>query len=67
MKYVVWYKDPHTGRKSYTAHGSGMKYGVFDKRYAHRYPTRKAAKADVPVYDGSADIEKRTGVEWVLR
>lgn len=67
MKFVSWYIEPASGRCVYLADapdGEGYIYTPFIQ-HAKRFDSFDAAKKSTPVYDGSAGIESRTGVERV--
>lgn len=64
--WISWYRGPrpHDEVMYLVRYGDGEGFYYSRKRVlAEVFPTREAALAVTPVYDGSADIEGRAGVE----
>lgn len=74
-KFVSWYRAPLSDHVEYLAYMQPTDYqgwqddgGFFYTRVlanAHRFDTYEAAKKATPVYDGSNNIEGRSGVYTV--
>lgn len=66
-KWLGWYEEPVSGRRLWLAvYDSDTGYHFTDsKSFAMRFARESAARAVLPVYDGSKGIAERTGVEAV--
>lgn len=68
VKFISWYREPWSHRPTFylmKGYKSGWAYTI-DKSLAHRFDTKEEAQAVTPTYDGSANIERRTGVKAVI-